>query len=62
MSFVTTKPPGAGDRNLGIGWPTAALVSQWEPSGSVAVLIVCQDGRRASRSGPTPRYGRGPRR
>jgi hypothetical protein len=43
-------------------WPTAALVMRRRgPGGRVAVLIVDQDARRATRSGPTPRYGGRPR-
>jgi hypothetical protein len=63
MSFVTTKPEmlaWANGKPAVIGWPMAALLSQRQPGGSVAVLIVGQDGRRALRSGPTPRYGRRP--
>jgi hypothetical protein len=47
MSFVTTQPEMLAwtTENLQvIGWPTAALVGQRDPSGSVAVLIVGQEG------------------
>jgi hypothetical protein len=63
MSFVTTQPEmlaWATENPLGIRLTTAALVSQREPGGSAAVLIVGQDRRRTSRSGPTTRYGSRP--
>ena len=63
MSFVTTQPEMLAwtTENLqGIGWPTAALVGQRDPSGSGRCPDRRPRRREASRYGPTPRYGRRP--